>query len=115
MDKTVERYAGHYMNKQTGDFIEAVEYHRVPPHGYGDRIVSECQTISTDEEPFRIREEPDCAHTQEVDKVAEICQEVVVASSVVGIVSNGHEVENLSRVPDVEIFRISSDQISTNE
>lgn len=41
VNETMKSDAGHYMNKEAGHFVETVEYHRVPPHGYGNGIVSE--------------------------------------------------------------------------
>ncbi len=69
----MERNAGHYMDEQTGNLIEAVKNHRVPPHCYSDGVVSESQTVCTDEESFRLREEPDGEHAEKIYKIAEIC------------------------------------------
>ena len=72
MHQTVEGNAGHYVNKQTGDLVETVEHHRVPPHGDGNGVVSESQTVRADKESFRVGKEPDSTHAQEVDEVTEI-------------------------------------------
>jgi len=31
----------------------------VPPHYDGNGVVAECKTVGTDEQPLRLREEPD--------------------------------------------------------
>jgi len=72
MHQTVEGDARHYVNEQTGDLVEAVEHHRVPPHGNGNGVVSECETVRADKESLRIGKEPDSTHAQEVDEIAEI-------------------------------------------
>ena len=89
--------------------------HRISPHGDGDGIVSERQTERADKKSLRLGEEPDSAHAQEVDEITEISQEVMITPFLVCIPSNGHEVKELHGVPDMEILRISSDQVSTDE
>lgn len=115
MNENVERNAGHNVDEETSDFVEAVENHRVPPHGYCDRVVSKCQAVCADEQSFRVWEEPDGAHAQEVDKVAEISQEIMVSSLAVGVIADRHEVEELQRVPPMKILRIATDQVSTDQ
>ena len=92
MDEAVKADAGHDMNEETGHLVETVEDHRVSPHGNGNGVVSEGKTVCADEESLRIREEPDSAHAQEVDKITEISQEVMVTPSMVCVPTNGHEV-----------------------
>ena len=62
-----------------------------------------------------MREEPDGAHAEEVDEVAEIGEEVVVAAPVVGVVPDWHEVEQLCCIPVVEILGVSSNQVAADE
>lgn len=92
VDKAVEADAGHYMNEQTGHLVETVENHRVSPHGDGNGIVSEGETVCADEESLRIGKEPYSAHAQEIDEITEISQEVVVTPPMVCVPTNGHEV-----------------------
>lgn len=73
-------------------FIQRVEYEAIPPHGYGHSVVAECETVGTDEEAFGLREEPDAEDEEEVDEVAHVGEEVVVAYGVVFVPSHGHEV-----------------------
>jgi hypothetical protein len=103
------------VDEETGDLVETMEHHRIPPHGYCDCVVAICQTIRADEQSFRLWKEPDCAHAQEVDEITQICKEVMVPSPIVRIVSNRHEVEELQRVPVVEVLRVATDQISTDQ
>lgn len=42
MDQAVKCYARHYVYEETGDLVEAVEHHRVPPHSNSNRVVSKC-------------------------------------------------------------------------
>lgn len=111
----MERNAGHNVDEQTGDLVKAMEDHRVPPHCYGNGIISESQTVGTDEKPFRLWEEPDRTHTEEVDEVAKIGEKVVVSALVVGVESNRHEIEELCCVPVMKILGVSSNQVSANE
>lgn len=39
----------------------------------------------------------------------------MVAATVIGKDANGHEVDELSRVPEMEVLRAAADQISANE
>lgn len=62
-----------------------------------------------------MRECPHGKHTEKVNEIAQISQEIVVSAFVIGVVSDGHEIEQLDRVPYVEVIRISTNQVSTNE
>lgn len=95
VDQAMKGDARHYVNEETGYFVEAVENHRISPHSYSNGVVSKCEAVCTDEKTFRVGEEPDCAHAKEVDKIAKIRQEVVIASFVIRIITNRHEVEQL--------------------
>ena len=75
-----------------GHFIQAVEDEAVAPHGDGDGVVAEGETVGGDEEAFRLREEPDAEDHEEVDEVAEVGEEVVEADFVVVVPAHGHEV-----------------------
>jgi hypothetical protein len=115
MDQAVERDTGHDVNEQTGDLVEAMEDHRVSPHSYGNSVVSECQTVGTDKESFRLREEPDGAHTEKVDEVTEVSQKVMISAPVIGVESNRHKVDELRRIPEMEVLGIPSNQIAADE
>ena len=92
-----------------------MKHHRVPPHSYGNGVISKGKAVGADKQSFRCREGPDSQHAHEVDKVAKIGQEVMVSALLVGVVSNRHEVQELYGVPDVKILGISSDQVATDE
>ena len=97
------------------DFVQAVEDKAVPPHHDRDRVIAEAQAIRADEESLGLREEPNAQHHQKVDKVAEICQEVMIADLVVLVPSYWHEVGQLHGVPDVEYFRPGADDPAGDE
>lgn len=88
----MEGYTGHDVDEKTGDFVKTVEDHAVPPHGYGDCVVTEGQTVGADEQALRVREEPYCEDAHKVNEVAEVGQEVVVSAFVVSVVPDGHKV-----------------------
>lgn len=98
-----------------GDFVEGMEDERVPPHSDGDRIVTECETVCANEEAFRVRENPDAEHTEEVDEVTEIREEIVQAAALVGEEADRHEVEELERVPDMEPLGAPTDEVAADE
>ena len=98
-----------------GNLIQRVKDHRVPPHSYGDGIISISKTVGADEQPLRLRGNPDREQREQVDKVAQIRQKVMVAAFVICIISNGHEVAKLSREPYVEVFGMCSYEISGDE
>jgi hypothetical protein len=97
------------------DLVEAVEDERVAPHDDGDRIVAERQTVGSDEQSLGRWKDPNAHHEQEIDKVAEVSQEVMISSSVVGDHPYGHEVDELCRVPDVEVLRKPADEVAAKE
>lgn len=97
------------------DLVHTVEHHRVPPHGDCNRIVSESQAERANEKPFRVREDPNTQHAEQIDKVAEIGQEVVVAFSMVCKVADGHEKSQLAAKPVVKVLRASTDQVAADE
>lgn len=92
MDHAVQGDWGHDMDEETGHFVQGVEDERVAPHDDGHGIVSIGQTVGADEEPFRLREAPDREQQEEVDKIAQVSEKVVVSLLTVGDESNGHEV-----------------------
>lgn len=118
----VEAGAGHYVDEQSAtnqyldksllgecasedlrsDFVQAMEDETVPPHRYGYRVVAEGEAVGGDEEAFGVREEPDAEDHEQVDEVAEVGEEVVVADFVVVVPAHGHEVSTKSRVSLVE-------------
>lgn len=65
---------------------------RVPPHGNSDCIIPKGQAKGADKETLAAREEPDGQDHEQVDKVAQVGQEVVVANLVVCVPPNGHEI-----------------------
>lgn len=95
--------------------IHAVENQGIPPHGDGRRVVSKGQAVGTDEQPFGTRECPDGEHAEQVDKVAQIGQEVVVSLGVVGIPADGHEIRQLCSKPVVEVLWAGTDEITTDK
>lgn len=115
MDHAVQGGAWHDVNKQTSDFIQGMEDERVSPHGNGDSIVSQSEAESADEETLAGREEPDAEDEEEVDKIAEIGEKVMVANLVILVPANGHEVGELQGVPVVEIGGIGADEVAGQE
>lgn len=103
------------MDEETCNFVEAMENHRVSPHGYRNCIITKSETEGADEEAFGLGKDPDTEEHHEVDKVAKVGQEVVVPYFAIREIPNGHEIEELKCVPDVEVFTISAYQISTNQ
>ena len=69
-----------------------MEDEAVAPHGYCHSVVPERETVGADEETLGLREEPDAQDEQEVDKVAHVGEEVVVADGVVLVPAYGHEI-----------------------
>lgn len=115
MHNAVKSYTGHDVDEETDNLVHGMENERVPPHDNGNGVVPESKAVGTDEHALGAREDPETEHQQSVDKVAEIGEEVVVALFVVGIVAQGHEVEQLDRVPQREPLRACADQVSGNE
>jgi hypothetical protein len=75
VDQAVQSYAGHDVDKDSGNFIQAVKDHQASPHSYTDCVVSEGQAVGANKKSSRPREQPDGTHTEDVDGVAEVCQE----------------------------------------
>ena len=97
------------------NLVHTVEDHRVAPHGDRSRIVSESQAESANKEPFRVGEDPNTQHAEQIDKVAEISQEVVVALSMVREVADGHEICQLGAKPYIKVLWASTDQVAADE
>lgn len=83
----------HDVDEERSNLVEAVKDERVTPHDNSDGIVSVGETVCGHKEALGRRKDPNRQQQQEVDEVAEIGEEVVVATPVVGKVANGHEVE----------------------
>jgi len=92
-----------------------VEDKRVPPHSDCDGVVAKGQAVRADEQAFRVREDPDAQHAEQVDEVAQISKKVVVASLVVRVNADRHEVEQLQRVPVMEPLWMRADEIPGDE
>src|SRR6478735_1565294 len=88
---------------------------RVPPHNNGDGVVPIGQTVGGSEKAFGLREDPNAKRKQQVDKVAKVGEKVVHAATVIGEDADGHKVDQLRRVPDVEVFREAAHEIAANE
>ncbi|KAJ8104601.1 hypothetical protein OPT61_g10671 [Boeremia exigua] len=98
MDDAVERHARHDVDEETvrlarvfvlrgytpDDLVHGVEDERVAPHDDGDGVVAHDQAVGGDEETLRLGEDPDAEDGEDVDKVAQVGQEVVVALLVWG-------------------------------
>lgn len=97
------------------NLVHGVEYERVPPHDDGDGVVAHGQTVCCNEQALRLREDPDTEDHEDVDKVAQVSEEVVVAFLVVGDEADGHEVEQLARVPVGEEVWVQSDQVARDK
>ena len=115
VDQAVERNARHDVDEEAGDLVEAVEHHRVPPHGDGNGVVPEGQAECADEQPFGLRKDPDGQHAEEVHKVAQVRQEVVVSAPVVGVEPDGHEVGQLRSIPQVEQLWVAPEEVAADE
>ena len=92
-----------------------MEDQRIAPHSNSRRVITKCKTERSDKQPFGVGEDPDGCHVEEVDKVAQIGQEVVVTFGVVGEITNGHEVEQLGTEPQVEVLWAGPHQIPADE
>jgi hypothetical protein len=115
MDQAVQSHAGHDVDKDSGNFVQVVEDHQASPHGYTDCIVSKGQAVGSNKKSSRPREQPDSTHTEDIDNVTKICQEKVESALVVCIIPNRQKVKELRRVPIMEILRVPSNDISTEE
>ena len=92
-----------------------MKHHRISPHGNSYCVVPESEAVSTDKEPLRLWCYPYCEQQQEIDKIAHVGEEVVVASLMVCVISYGHEIAELRCEPVVEVFRMCSYQVAANE
>lgn len=92
-----------------------MEDHRVPPHGNSYGVVPISQAICADKKPLGLRSDPYGKEHEEIDEVAEVGKEVMVAPFVVSIVSKRHEIAELRREPVEEPIRTGSNQISADE
>ena len=101
----------HDVDEETDDFVHGVEYQRIAPHDDGNGVVPESEAVSTNEQALGPGEDPEAEDQQSVDKVAQICEEVVVSLLVVGVVAQGHEVEQLDSVPQREPLWAAADQV----
>lgn len=72
-----------------------MENQRVSPHGYRPSIVSVSQAVGCDHETSRIRKDPDREQKKDVNKVAKIGQEVMVATFMISVIADGHEIKKL--------------------
>lgn len=112
MHNAVERGARHDVYEERRDFVKAVEYQRVTPHDDCHSIVAIRQTVRRHKEPFRLGEDPEAETEQHIDEIAEIGQEVVHSTPLVGEDTDGHKVYELDSIPDVEPFRKTTDKVS---
>ena len=80
-------------------FVERVEYKRVPPHDNCHCIITIGKAVCANQKPLAVWECPDAEHEQEVDKVAQIRQEVVVAFLMIRVEADRHKVDQLCSVP----------------
>lgn len=92
-----------------------MKHHRVSPHGNRYRIVAICEAVGADEESLRLGGNPDYQQEQQIDKVAEVGQKIMVAPLPISVISDGHEVAQLDGKPEVEKVRIASDQVSADK
>ena len=53
-----------------GNFIQAMQDKTIPPHDNCNSVVAKSKTICRDEEPLRLRKEPNREDEEEVDEVA---------------------------------------------
>lgn len=112
MHNAVERSARHDVYEERRDFVKAVEYQGVTPHDDCHSIVAIRQTVRRHEEPFRLGEDPQAEGKQYIDEIAEIGQEVVHSTALVGVDTDGHKVHELDSIPDVEPFRKATYKVS---
>lgn len=99
----------HDVYKERGDFVEAMKHKRIAPHNYGYGIITECQAVGGSEKSFRAGEDPKTQEDEEISEVAKIGEEVVIATAMIGEIADRHEVDELGRVPDMHILRITAD------
>ena len=97
------------------DLIHRVEHERVPPHDDSDGVVAHDQTVCGDEQALRLRNYPNAQDGEDIDKVTQISQEVVVALFMVRIVTDRHKPQELRSVPVREVVRVQADQVPRDE
>lgn len=112
MDNAMECSAWHDVDEQTGDFIQGMEDQRVSPQNNSDGIVAKSQAVCADEQSLAVGEEPNGKNKEQIDEIAEIGQEVVIADLVIFVPSDGHEVGELGRVPIVEVLGPCADEVA---
>ena len=92
MDQAMQSDTWHDVDEETGNFVEAVENHRIPPHSYGDGVISKGETEGADEETLGLGENPYTEKDHEVDEIAEIGQKVVITDFTIGEIPDRHKV-----------------------
>lgn len=113
MHQAMQDHGRHNVNEQRRDFIQRVEDQRVPPHGNRPGVIPVGKAVGRYHETAGVWEDPDREQEEDIDKVAEIGEEVVVATLVVGVVADWHEVEQLERVPNVDPFSALQYRVSS--
>ena len=96
-------------------FIKRVKDHRVPPHGDRHSIVAIRQAVRADEKALRLGKDPHAEEQEEVDKVAEIREKVVITPLMVRIKANGHKVAQLCGEPVIKVFGMGTNQVAADE
>lgn len=81
-----------------------MENQRIPPHGNRPGVVPISKAVGRYHEAAGVREDPDREQEEDVDEVAEIGEEVVVTTLVIGVIADWHEIEQLKGVPNVDPF-----------
>ena len=92
-----------------------MEDHAVPPHGDCHSIVPVSETVGRDEKALGLWKSPDGKHEEEIDEVAEVSKEIVIALLVVGEEPDGHEICELYGEPVVEASRPGTDEVAADE
>ena len=130
MDDAMEGHRRHEVDEETkgsaktprsetdtlpGNLVQRMKHHRIPPHGNRDSVVAIRQAVGAYEEPLRPRRDPDGQQEQEIDKVAEVGQEIMVAALLICIIPDWHEIGKLDGKPQIEKIRMGSNQVSADE
>ena len=97
------------------DFVHGVEHKRVSPQCDGNSVVAKGQAKCTDEQALRVGEYPYAQHDQQIHKVTQVSQKVVVALLMVGVPAYGHEVEQLNTVPVRVQMRPATHKVTTHK
>lgn len=92
MNETMKCNAGHDVNEQGCDLVEAVEHERVTPHDDSHSIIAKGETVCCSEESFGAWKSPYAERYQKVDKVAQIREEVMHSLPFVGEDTDRHEI-----------------------